>query len=154
MVFVTRPPEKVTFSGEKMTFTFLKVVFSDEKMTFTILKVTFSLLTVTSLTLTTQRGKSTVPFVYYSSSQSPPKMSRERFGSVLLLVSSDCSFLMPSPTLSFISCCVMALTAVVPGFKYFFFISLFFVLKRARLCRFLALRRCSGASRRSCKELS
>jgi hypothetical protein len=34
-VFVTRPPEKVTFSGEKMTFTFLKV-------TFTFLKVTFS----------------------------------------------------------------------------------------------------------------
>ena len=41
-MFVTRPPEKVTFSGEKMTFTFLKVTFSDEKMTFTILKVTFS----------------------------------------------------------------------------------------------------------------
>ena len=41
-MFVTRPPEKVTFSGEKVTFTFLKVVFSDEKMTFTILKVTFS----------------------------------------------------------------------------------------------------------------
>ena len=35
MVFVTRPPEKVTFSGEKMTF-------SGEKMTFTFLKVTFS----------------------------------------------------------------------------------------------------------------
>ena len=35
-----RPPEKVTF-------TFLKVTFSDEKMTFTILKVTFSALKVT-----------------------------------------------------------------------------------------------------------
>jgi len=32
----------VTFSREKVTFTFLKVTFSDEKMTFTILKVTFS----------------------------------------------------------------------------------------------------------------
>ena len=31
---MTRPPEKVTFSGEKVTF-------SDEKMTFTFLKVTF-----------------------------------------------------------------------------------------------------------------
>ena len=46
MVFITRPPEKVTFSGEKMTFTFLKVTFSDEKMTFTILKVTFRALKV------------------------------------------------------------------------------------------------------------
>ena len=36
---MTRPPEKVTF-------TFLKVTFSDEKMTFTILKVTFSRLKV------------------------------------------------------------------------------------------------------------
>ena len=35
LVFVTRLPEKVTF-------TFLKVTFSDERMTFTILKVTFS----------------------------------------------------------------------------------------------------------------
>ena len=35
MVFVTRPPEKVTFSDEKMTF-------SGEKVVFTILKVTFS----------------------------------------------------------------------------------------------------------------
>ena len=34
-MFVTWPPEKVTF-------TFLKVTFSAEKMTFTILKVTFS----------------------------------------------------------------------------------------------------------------
>ena len=34
-MFVTRPPEKVTF-------TILKVTFSREKMTFTILKVTFS----------------------------------------------------------------------------------------------------------------
>ena len=42
MVFVTRPAEKVTFSGERMTFTFLKVTFSDEKVVFTILKVTFS----------------------------------------------------------------------------------------------------------------
>ena len=32
----------MTFSREKVTFTFLKVTFSDEKMTFTILKVTFS----------------------------------------------------------------------------------------------------------------
>ena len=39
MVFVTQPPEKVTF-------TFLKVTFSDEKMTFTILKVVFSALKV------------------------------------------------------------------------------------------------------------
>ena len=39
---MTQPPEKVTFSGEKMTFTFLKMTFSGEKMTFTILKVTFS----------------------------------------------------------------------------------------------------------------
>jgi len=39
LVFVTLPPEK-------MTFTFLKVTFSDEKMTFTILKVTFSALKV------------------------------------------------------------------------------------------------------------
>ena len=42
MVFVTVPPEKVTFSREKVTFTFLKVTFSDEKVTFTILKVVFS----------------------------------------------------------------------------------------------------------------
>jgi hypothetical protein len=35
LVFVTRLPEKVTF-------TILKVTFSDERMTFTILKVTFS----------------------------------------------------------------------------------------------------------------
>ena len=48
-MFVTRPPEKVTFSGEKMTFTFLKVVFtilkvtfSDEKMTLFGNKVVFS----------------------------------------------------------------------------------------------------------------
>jgi hypothetical protein len=40
------PAEKVTFSGEKMTFTFLKVTFSNEKMTFTILKVVFSALKV------------------------------------------------------------------------------------------------------------
>ena len=32
----------MTFSREKVTFTFQKVTFSDEKMTFTILKVTFS----------------------------------------------------------------------------------------------------------------
>ena len=41
-MFVTVPAEKVTFSGEKVTFTFLKVTFSDEKVVFTILKVTFS----------------------------------------------------------------------------------------------------------------
>ena len=41
-MFVTRPAEKVTFSAERMTFTFLKVTFSDEKVVFTILKVTFS----------------------------------------------------------------------------------------------------------------
>ena len=40
MVFVTRPPEKVTF-------TFLKVTFSREKMVFRILKVTFSELKTT-----------------------------------------------------------------------------------------------------------
>ena len=46
LVFVTVPAVKVTFSGEKMTFTILKVTFSDEKMTFTILKVTFRALKV------------------------------------------------------------------------------------------------------------
>ena len=42
MVFVTRPPEKVTFSREKVTFTFLKVTFSDEKVTLFGNKVVFS----------------------------------------------------------------------------------------------------------------
>ena len=37
---MTQPPEKVTFSGEKMTFTFLKVTFSGEKMTFSDEKMT------------------------------------------------------------------------------------------------------------------
>ena len=41
-MFVTRPPEKVTFSGEKMTFTFLKVVFTFLKVTFSGEKVVFS----------------------------------------------------------------------------------------------------------------
>ena len=41
-MFVTQPPEKVTFSGEKMTFTFLKVTFSGEKMTLFGNKVVFS----------------------------------------------------------------------------------------------------------------
>ena len=39
---MTQPPEKVTFSGEKMTFTFLKVTFSGEKMTLFGNKVVFS----------------------------------------------------------------------------------------------------------------
>ena len=36
---MTRPPEKATFSREKVVFTILKVTFGDEKMTFSALKV-------------------------------------------------------------------------------------------------------------------
>ena len=55
-MFVTLPPEKVTF-------TFLKVTFSREKVTFTILKVTFSALKVTLLHINIRINMHCLPFL-------------------------------------------------------------------------------------------
>ena len=46
MLFVTRPPEKVTFTFLKVTFSDEKVVFSNEKVTLFFLKRCFFLLSV------------------------------------------------------------------------------------------------------------